>query len=138
MTVVVYSLVPVSFLRSEQAGESGRLTWKFLVVETADETVLLAGPVSQYPYHADLIEQFCDRHEIPCSWVRKPDLLEVYDPDVNIRGGGHILIDCPEHRMKLGGRSTAYGAFDPGDLAEIVRADSFFEGFEVEIVGGSG
>ena len=135
MITVVDSLVPRVYLESSRRAGQMRMAWKFILIETMEALHLVAGPVTEYPYHANLVSQFCDQNEIPASWEKKPHLVRIFDPGVRIRGGGHIRIDLKLNRMKLYGRSTAYGSFDLTDVRAAVSSDSFFDGFEVFIQG---
>jgi hypothetical protein len=136
MKNVVCNLAPTHDFHNDEAVPDVRQAWKFVIIVTPEASHLVAGPVSVYPYHAHLVDQFCIRHEIPSAWVKKPDFVEVLDPDVTVRGGGHILIDLAGRRMRIYGRSTAYGGFQPADLEQGLLSDAFFHGFEVETVGG--
>lgn len=135
MKTTVHSLVPRMLLDSGSLEGRVRLAWKFVVLETADGLHLVTGPIDHYPYHANLIAEFCEANEIPSSWVKAPDLLEVFDPGVRISGGGHLRIDLDQNKMKLYGRSTAYGDFDRAEVSQAVDSDLFFNGYSVEIVG---
>jgi hypothetical protein len=94
--------------------------------------VVIAGPVSDFPYHANLLAQYCDRHNIPSGWTKKPDWVEVFDRSVKTRGGGHMHIDTDKRIISIYGRSSVYGPFSARDFSDIIQSDSFFAGFKVE------
>ncbi len=135
MDTLVSCLVPKSYLKSAERAGLERMSWKFILIETPDALNLVCGPVAEYPYHANLVAQFCDRHQIAASWARKPDIVEIFSAGVHVRGGGHISINIRERRMKLYGRSTAYGPYHPDHLAGVTASGGFFEGFEVVVAG---
>ena len=133
MKVSIQNLISLDIKNSENCSDNGRLACKFVLIQRPEEMVVVVGLVSEYPYHATLVQRFCDINGIPSGWVKKPDLAEIYDPSVRIQGGGYIMIDRSKRQMKLYGRSTAYGAFDPEKLIRIVELDPFFTEFRVEI-----
>lgn len=135
MKTTVHSLVPRMLLDAGSLDGRVRLAWKFIVLKAADGLHLVTGPIEHYPYHANLIAEFCDANEIPSSWVKIPDLVEIYDPGIRVSGGGHLRIDLDQNKMKLYGRSTAYGDFDPKEVGRVVGSDPFFNGYRVEVVG---
>jgi hypothetical protein len=136
MKNVVCNLAPTHDGPFDSAESEGRQTWKFVVITTEEGAHLVTGPVSIYPYHAHLVDRFCQEREIASSWIKKPDVVEVLDLAVEIRGGGQILIDPAAKRMKIYGRSSAYGTYSKADLEQGLLADPFFHGFTLEIVGG--
>ena len=54
-----------------------KILCKFVILNYRERLVLLWGPVTHYPYHANLIEKFCQDNEIPCQWASKPTMLEL-------------------------------------------------------------
>lgn len=113
---------------SDQSG-SIKVICKFVILKARDRLVLLWGPVAEYPYHANLIEKYCGRHEIPCSWANRPTLLELFDCDTKIRGGGYAEINTGRKKIIFGGRSTAYGKFLRPDLETILSEHRLLDGF---------
>lgn len=73
-----------------------KVTCKFIIIRYQAVNHLVIGQVSDYPYHANLASQFCDRFGIPSAWQKKPDLLEIFDNGTTIQGGaGWKLIIAP-------------------------------------------
>lgn len=110
-----------------------KILCKFVIMKYQGRLVLLWGLVDEYPYHANLIEQFCDSHDIPRSWANKPTLLELFDSNTQIRGGGYAEIQTGPKRIVFGGRSTAYGKFIRPDLDEILSENHLLAGFSHSI-----
>lgn len=73
---------------------------------------LVFGSLSKYRYHAQLVHRFCVINDIGYSWVKKSDLIEVLDNEIEINGGGVIKFDKKKQLLEFGGHSTAYGKFD--------------------------
>ena len=48
--------------------------YKFMLISEVDTMYLVLGPVSEFGYHADLVECFCSRRGIVSAWVKKPDV----------------------------------------------------------------
>ncbi len=108
---------------------------KFVVIETAGTRNLIVGPVSEYPYHANLVDRFCSDNLIASSWIQRPDLVRIFDSAVKIRGGGYLSFDFARKEVKLAGVSKAYGAYQPNQIARVVERTDFFVGFNVSISG---
>ncbi len=130
MSVVVYSVVSKSYLKSAREDGVEQSSWKFILIETPDALHFVCGPVLEYEYHANLVASFCDREEIGSVWERKPDMVGILDPNIQVRGGGHMRLDLVAKTAKIGGRSTAYGSFDPDDLIELQLAGTFLNDYE--------
>lgn len=135
MTAIVHNLVPRMFIEEESRAGRTQQVWKFVVVQAGADFHFVTGPIDQYPYHAHLVAQFCDKNDIPSTWVKRPDLVEIHDPGVKIRGGGQLHIDLKQNQMKLHGHSTAYGPFSADEVDEAVCSDPFFAGFKVLVRG---
>jgi len=135
MTLVVNSLVSESYLQSIRQDENGQSAWKFVVIETSDARHFVCGPVAKYPYHANLVGRFCNQFEIGAVWERKPDLVGILDTKVRVRGGGHIQMKLAARKLKIYGRSTAYGPYNPDHLDGLAASNAFFKDFELLVIG---
>lgn len=112
---------------------SGRLTCKFMLIRFQERTWLVFGPLQRYPYHANLVSRFCSEFRIACAYERHPDICEIYDPEVETRGGGYLEIDPARRKVVASGRSTAYGAFEKRELAAVLGSGGIFEGYRADI-----
>lgn len=116
---------------NEPSGQiKGKLTCKFLLVWDEQCLYLLFGSAAEFPYHAFLLDRFCTDHQIPSSWVKQPDVVEVHAPHIHIRGGGWLEIDCESRTVRLEGQSRAYGDYDRVALVDLVENHPFFEGYD--------
>jgi hypothetical protein len=106
---------------------------KFVLVATEDELNLVFGSFTRYPYHANLVDLFCHRREIPSAWVNKPDLVEIIDAAYQIRGGGWLEIDPPKGTLKFFGESTVYGRFAQSDLNHVLTENELFADFQAVV-----
>ena len=93
----------------------------------------MLGSVSEFGYHANLVDRFCSQQGTAAAWVRKPDLVEVLDPDVAVRGGGWMKLDPSTSSVEIYGGSTAYGRFDPEMVGALVDREPFFRDKQVVI-----
>ena len=132
MTKSVCALVSIESVGKRRPEVKSVQHWKFVVVTHSWNLVVIAGPVSDFPYHANLLAQYCDQHNIPSGWTKKPDWVEVFDRSVKIRGGGHMHIDTEKRLIQIYGRSSVYGPFSASDLSEMTQSDPFFAGFKVD------
>ena len=112
---------------------SGRVVCKFLLVEHLDTLLMLIGEVEEFRYHAMLLNRFCSSRNIPASWAKKNEYLEVFDQGVQIRGGGWLEVVPSQQYARVYGSSSAYGPFETVTLRQIVDLHPFFEGFQVQI-----
>ena len=112
---------------------SGRLTWKFVVIKTAHQTVLVIGPVKLYRYHSNLVDGFCRMQDIPAAWAGKANRVEVYDRSVKVLGGGHFNVEPESRRIRFYGQSTTYGPFDAKTVSTILGQGGFFAGYSILI-----
>ena len=106
---------------------------KFVLLINKGGLNLVFGPLNIYPYHANLVNQFCLENDIASIWEKKPDFVRVLEQDCEIKGGGWMEIDPFSKQMKFFGRSTAYGLFDPIILAEILTGHSLFGPYHVTV-----
>jgi hypothetical protein len=113
------------------SGDGEPLSCKFIVIEHAGALNLVIGPVSDFRYHAALVDRFCSVNELPSGWVRKPDLLEIYDASVAIRGGGLAELDFSDKTCVVHGHSAAYGGFKASDIRQFLGSHALFETYQV-------
>ena len=112
---------------------AGRMVCKFLLVEHRETLLMLIGEVEEFRYHAMLLNRFCTSREIPASWIKPNEYLEVYDEGLRIRGGGWLELVPEKQFARMYGSSSAYGPFETVTLRQIVDLHPFFEGFHVQI-----
>ncbi len=109
--------------------QDGRLACKFLLVSNDGCLYLLFGPLAEYPYHAGLLDRFCKEQQIASSWVKRPDLLEVFDESCEVRGGGYLELDQAQRTVCVRGQSKAYGGLRQADLNRILCKHPMFSEF---------
>ena len=107
--------------------------WKFVLIRTERRIHLVVGPIGLFRYHANLVDGFCRRHDIPASKARGSHRVEIYDRAVHVLGGGHVSVDSESRRIRFFGRSTAYGPFDVDTVSSILKRGSFFSGYSILI-----
>jgi hypothetical protein len=107
--------------------------WKFVLIRTEHRIHLVVGPTNLFRYHANLVDGFCRRHDIPASKARGAHQVEIYDRAVRVLGGGHVSVDPETRRIRFYGRSTAYGSFDVDTVSSILKRGCFFAGYSVLI-----
>ena len=125
----------VSYLRCEpsrlERDDHDFLHCKFVLIAWSDCRYFVVGSITDFRYHANLVERFCDEQGLVSAWVQRPDLLEVVDPEVRVAGGGHLEINPHGRRMKCFGVSKAYGVFKGREVAEIANQHSFFDDYRL-------
>jgi hypothetical protein len=132
---------PVEVLLYGEGGPSDpkRLTdsrggdWKFIIIESRDMRYLVLGPISSFKYHAFLVTRFCEQHGLRCHTVKKPDLVEILDNAVVVRGGGRVRFDEGMKSLVFFDSSRAYGSFSGGDLRKILSESILLKGVSVTV-----
>jgi len=109
--------------------QNGSLACKFLLVSSDDCLYLLFGPLAEFPYHAGLLDRFCKEQQIASSWVKRPDLLEIFDENCEVRGGGYLEFDQVLRTVCVSGQSTAYGGFRQREINRILSGHPMFSEF---------
>lgn len=133
MKTVLVSLIRPQLLSPTRAANFSSLSCKFVVIRENDTLSMIIGDVETYPYHAGLIAQFCHEHAIKSRWIKKPDVIKIYDQDVAIRGGGWAEIIPGTKSCKIYGRSNAYGTFDRTDVGAVLAGQTLFAGYKVTV-----
>ena len=111
-------------------GTKEKLICKFILVWDEQSLSLLFGPPSKFPYHAFLLDRFCTDNQIPSSWTKLPDVVEVYAPHIHVRGGGWMDINFNSKTVSFEGESRAYGIYDRTALVELIEKHSYFEEYD--------
>lgn len=106
---------------------------KFIIMSLGTQIQFVYGPLQQFAYHAGLVKKYCEINDIPSGWLKKPDVYEIYSADYQIRGGGWMEEDLAEKTVRLYGYSTAYGAFDPGDIPHLFEPGEALADYEIQV-----
>ena len=115
------------FGESRQGLPAGDTACKFVLVRNQKTTWLVFGPIEKYHYHAHLVEGLSDHLGIASVWVKKPDLVNIPDNDVEIMGGGILNFDSNENLIKFDGISRAYGEYDRSELLNLLKSHRLFK-----------
>jgi len=97
---------------------------KFVHVINVDtkEDFFIIAPIDLSPYHATIVERFCDKNHIKGRYVSaKRDDFKILDPDWQVQGGGFWEINGGEQSIRLYGFSQAYGGCDLEDLRAKIQ-----------------
>ena len=128
---MVTNLTP-GFLEEELEESNGKAIYcKFVLIIIGEDPNFVLGPIDKYAYHANLVNAFCEDRDIAASWTHKPDMVEIYDKNVRMAGGGWIKYYPDGMKIELVGQSTAYGPFNRETLQTITKRDEFFTTREV-------
>jgi len=114
---------------SQSARIASKLVCKFVYIAGPSGDMLVYGPVSIYPYHAELVSRFCDQRGIPSAWVKKPDLCEILAPGFAVKGGGWLEISRLQSVLSIYGTSTAYGKYERPLITGAIGSDSVLADF---------
>lgn len=104
---------------------------KFMIIINADTAYFTIGDIGKFPYHANIVDRFCKDRDIPAAWKRKPDVVEIYSEETELKGGGMVDIDENKKILKIYGYSTAYGPTNVEYLKGFVINHPFFEEYSV-------
>ncbi|HVP07103.1 MAG TPA: hypothetical protein VMS71_04605 [Candidatus Acidoferrum sp.] len=111
-------------------------TWargKFVLISEPDRLWLVMGPVSEFAYHANLVDRFCRDHQILCSWVRPRDMVEIHDKGIKMLGGGFVEMNAIKRKVRFSGSSKAYGSCPELELRRVVAHHAKFATQSVQI-----
>jgi hypothetical protein len=128
LSALVINLSPES-----DAGDNSPEAMKFVVIDHEGRLVLVHGSLKEYPYHASLIHEYCESHDLAAAWLKKPDVIEIYHPEVAIRGGGWLEFDQHARRVSIYGFSTAYGKYSASDVRHILQSSDCFNGYRITL-----
>ncbi|MFZ5979772.1 MAG: hypothetical protein ACOYVF_03995 [Candidatus Zixiibacteriota bacterium] len=104
---------------------------KFMIIINDGTAFFVIGDISEFPYHANIVDRFCRERDIPAAWKRKPDVVEVFAKTTELKGGGMIDIDETKKILKIYGYSTAYGPTNVEYLKGFVVNHPFFSEYSV-------
>jgi len=104
---------------------------KFMIIINNGTAFFVIGNLPKFSYHADIVDRFCSDRDIPATWTRKPDVVEIFSKETQLKGGG--LIDIYENKkvLKIYGYSTAYGPMNVEYLKGFVVNHPFFTEYSV-------
>lgn len=107
---------------------------KFLQLVLRGKEYLVFAPKSLHRYHNQILAHFLSDRAIPHEWIAEQE-LKVFEPDVQVMGGGRFRADFENATLDLWDNSQAYGRFDDRDLAAgIAQADHPWNRLSVHIV----
>jgi hypothetical protein len=123
------------FLSPPFAGEtaSDRAAGKFVQIRNNDTEYLIFSSREITPYHADLVERFCEERNIPGQYVRERKRYDIHDPEWVVAGGGKFETDSEKKSILLYDNSMAYGRFDAKGLKEKIQRTKELAGYAVKI-----
>lgn len=107
---------------------------KFVILKNSDELILITGKINKFPYHALLIEWFCNKNNIAFSWSHKPDFLDIFGSDHTICGGGYVKFNQDKQKYEFNGFSTAYGRFDAKKLNNIIEKSPILDSHRILVL----
>lgn len=126
-------ILDLSKLLTDSRKQPGASYGKFVLIGDGGENWLVMGLPKEFPYHAMLVEAFCDRRKIPYHWEQRPDVVRIERRTAVINGGGVFELKRKERILTLGGESKAYGPVDRNDLENLTAGIEGLEGLRVVV-----
>jgi hypothetical protein len=126
-------ILDLSKLLTDSGKQPGASYGKFVLISDEDENWLVIGLPQKFPYHAMLVEAFCNRRKIPYHWEQRPDIVRIDRRFTVINGGGVFGLNREDRTLTLGGESKAYGPVDRDDLEELTAGVEGLGGIRVVI-----
>lgn len=111
------------------ATSANAIDCKFVLIANAQRVWLVYGPLSDYPYHADLVSRFCREQSIGTHWKRRPDQLHIVDRQYGLHGGGFLTISPVARTVTCTGLSKSYGPFSAPILGQLLVSQQHFAPF---------
>ena len=106
---------------------------KFVLLSNNYNIILIFGDLFRHPYHADILEFYCNSQTINSGWKKKPDEYEIYDSTITILGGGWMDFNPISKNVTIFGQSTAYGKYNHDILFELFQNSKNLNGFNFSI-----
>lgn len=106
---------------------------KFVQLDNAETEYLIVSPKELSVYHANIIDRFCNTHEIKGHNNKQRNMYTISDPDWDILGGGEWEIDDALKQLYLFGTSLAYGQFSGFNVKKNLHSVSSLEGYEIHL-----
>jgi Janus/Ocnus family (Ocnus) len=124
------------FSRPPAAGKTppDRTEGKFVQIRNGGIEYLVFSTKDIAPYHADLVEKFCEERNIPGSYVKERKRYDIHDPEWVVVGGGKFETDREKKSIILYDNSMAYGRFDPNSLEEKIHRTRELADYTVQIL----
>ncbi|HTR44071.1 MAG TPA: hypothetical protein VMH06_00065 [Thermodesulfovibrionales bacterium] len=107
----------------------GILRGKFVLIRKGATEYLVLSPREFTPYHADIVERFCNEKGIEGTYEKGKKRYDIDDPAWVIAGGGKFEIDRVKRSVRFYDDSMAYGKFEGGGLREQVSRNPVFKGY---------
>ncbi|MBF0542343.1 MAG: hypothetical protein HQK91_12940 [Nitrospirae bacterium] len=104
---------------------------KFVHILSPESEYLIFSPKLLSPYHADIVERFCNQHEIDGYYDKGQYVYIIHDNRWKVLGGGKWLMDDREMVLNLFDDSKAYGKFDSIGMVDKITSDIRFSGYKI-------
>ncbi|RKX26831.1 MAG: hypothetical protein DRP47_07555 [Candidatus Zixiibacteriota bacterium] len=126
-----YTLIDLSdsLFNGDKGSHLDCITCKFVLIDAPDEVAMVFGTIEEFPYHATLVDRFCKQRQLACEWIKRPDLVELFEPDYDILGGGYMDFRPVERFITFSGASTAYGSFPQLELSAVLDNSPVFASY---------
>ena len=112
MTLTVVDYRQVYFVVLNNGPIPPRCGGKFVLIADRDEQFAVFSPQGLSRFHADIVERFLSLRGVPGHYNAKGDHYDCDSADWEIQGGGHWEMDEEQGRVRIFGRSLAYGGVD--------------------------
>lgn len=95
---------------------------KFVHIIGPDDEYLVFAPYKLAKWHAQIVIEFCRRHEeASCTVLHRGEDARFDLPGWTVSGGGHYRLRRNEKTLELGGSSKAYGPYNEVTLPGKIR-----------------
>jgi hypothetical protein len=106
---------------------------KFAQISSMEDEYLILSPKLFSEYHADIVERFCELHEIDGHYDKVRYVFKIHYNKWKVKGGGRWLMDDNVRVLNLFDDSKAYGRFDSKGMIEKIMTDMRFNGYVINI-----
>jgi len=106
---------------------------KFVQLENGEAEYIIFSPKELSVFHANIIERFCNLHEIKGCYNKQRNMFTISNPDWDILGGGEWEMDEALRQLYLFGTSLAYGQFCGFNLKKNLHQISDLDGYEIHL-----
>ncbi|GAB4329186.1 MAG: hypothetical protein Kow0074_25540 [Candidatus Zixiibacteriota bacterium] len=120
MIIEDYSTIGFDHLGKPSA--DGVSEGKFVHIIGPDDEFLILAPYEMFKWHAQIVSEFCRRHEgVSCIVLHRGEDARFDVPGWTVAGGGHYRLRRGARTLELGGSSKAYGPYNEVILPGKIR-----------------
>jgi len=106
---------------------------KFVHILSEDDEYLVFSPKGLTPYHADIVQRFCDERRLTGTFYKTQKRFDIEEPGWSVVGGGKFEFDRAAKTLRLHDNSMAYGRFEAKGWKEKIQSVRELSDYNIRI-----